>query len=170
MVHACVCDHPFEVGLREGDKGTVEGGKDRDDCNKGRGNPKCAGSHLQREAHKAVGAKLEQHAGENHAACRRCLDMCEWQPRVEGKQRRFHREADQQGNKGQPRSQARQWRRGDGGTHVECARGTAEIQCQNREQHRQAAEQSVQKEGEGGPPTLLRVVPPPRDDEVHTDE
>jgi len=170
VVDARVGDHSLEVRLREGDERPVERRDDGEHRDIRCGGAEGAGRHLQGEADEPVGAELEEHPGQYGAARRWGLGVRKGEPGMEREERRFDGEGDQECDERQRRRQPRERRGGDDRPHVEGARFAAEIERDDCQQQRQAAEQRVEEEGERRPLALERVVPPARDDEVHRDE
>ena len=123
------------------------------------------GEHRQAEAHEAVGADLQQHARQEHAAGCRGLDVGQRQPGVQRHQRHLHREAGKQrqedpklppgvhGLRGQVPRQL-----GDREGHHPAARG--KIMGIIPEHHRQQTQQRQHAAGEREEEELHRRVTP----------
>ena len=133
--------------------------------------PRGQREHRQREAQEAVGAELQQHAGQDHRAARRRLDVRVGQPGVQ----REDRHLDGEGQRERPEAQQlrrvrqRQVRQRDV-VEAEAAGGgvVLHVEVEDRHQHQQRADQRVDHE-------LDRRVEPPLaapdpDDEVHRDQ
>ena len=129
------------------------------------------GEDRQAEAVEAVGAHLQQDAGEDHRAGRRGLDVGVGEPGVEREHRDLDREAEEEGEEDpDPRAP-------DGGRrpelqqldHVEGPRpqrlAGLEVEGDDAEQHQHRAEQGVEEELDRG--VELPRPAPDADDEVH---
>ena len=120
------------------------------------------------EADQAVGADLEQQAGQDHGAGGGRLGVRVGQPGVHGERRQLHGEGGEEaqhepGGRGRRHRRAQQLRVVEG----EGARGALvdEVQGQDGDQHQQAADLREDEELDGGVDAAL--VAPHRDEEVH---
>ena len=128
----------------------------------------------QREADEAVGAHLQQHAGQDHRARGGRLDVGVGQPGVEREHRDLDREAQEEGQEHPELQVGRDLHAQPGGV-VEAAgrrelgqRLGAEVEREDAEQHHHRAHERVEEELDRGvePP---RAAPDP-DQEVHRDQ
>jgi len=171
VADARIGDELLEVLLHERDRGPVEDGdhgQARDQRHEVDGR---VGEERQAEAQHAVGAHLQQHAGQDHRPCRRRLDVGVGQPRVQWEHRHLDGEGQEEGEEG-PELQV---------VRVDDIAQGADVEGQPRalvvdvphdgddgDEHEQAAHEGEQHE-------LDRRVDLPRpapdaDDEVHRDE
>ncbi len=167
VVDGGVGDHPFEVGLREGDQRAVQHGDHADaDEDEGVLAPG-VGQDGHGDAQEAVGAHLQQHPGEDRRPGGRGLGVRGWQPGVEGHGRGFHRQSDGDGQEDESAVCRASGRRVGVGQldDVEGVGFGGQVEADEAEQQSEGAEEGVEEElqgGAGGAP-----VSPPRDDEVH---
>ena len=123
--------------------------------------------HRQREAQEAVAAHLQQHAGQDHRARRRRLDMRVGQPGMDRPHRHLDRE---RGEEGQPQPVLH------AGREAACAQQhrrmsvvpACEIDREDRQQHQHRAEQRVEEELEGRVDAPRAA--PDADDQEHRDQ
>ena len=124
------------------------------------------------EAQHAVGAHLQEHAGENDRTASRRLGVCIGQPRMQREQRHLHREGDHEGDEqptagGDPEVRLLsnfneiESERSDVATCDECGGDDAD-------EHEGGSRHRVQEELRCGIHTL--VITPVADQEVHRDE
>ena len=122
----------------------------------------------QREAQEAVGAHLQQNAGQDHGAGGRRLHVRVGQPGVEGEHRHFDGEADEERPEHpllHVQRQVELHQLGDfEGVDAELV-VVLEVQRQDAEQHQDRAGQRVEEELDGG--VQLARAAPHADDEVH---
>ena len=179
VADAGIRDEALHVALRHGHQGAVQ---DADDGQRGHeADHVVAGRRQQRqaEAHKAVGAHLQQHAGQHDAARGRRVGMRVGQPGVEREHRHLDGEAQEQRQEdqvlgGQPDEdgfgrhphvvdQLDDVERQFAGAVIAVA--VEEVERQDAQQHEHRAEQRVEEELD------CRIQPPPvppdADQEVH---
>ena len=123
------------------------------------------GEHRQREADEAVAAHLQEHAGEDHRARGRRLDVGVGKPGMDRPHRHLHREA---GEEGEPEPGLRLGR--EIGRHQVRDEGRVGVihHPQHRDQHQHRAEQGVEEEFIGRVDAVLAA--PDADDQVHRDQ
>ena len=114
----------------------------------------------------SVSAHLEQHAGQDHADCGGCLDVGVRQPGMEREGRNLDREADEQGDPGDPlEGHAIAARVGRECGHVKRRRRGVVVQPQHRQQDQDRAQQGVQEELDRG--VFAPRAAPDADQEIH---
>ena len=114
----------------------------------------------------SVGAHLEQHAGQNHANRGGRLDVGVGQPGMERKGRNFDREADEQGDPGDPLERhAIAARVGRERGHVKRRGRGVVVQPQHRQQDQDRAQQGVEEELDRG--VFAARTAPDADQEIH---
>ena len=121
--------------------------------------------HRQREADEAVAAELQQHAGEDHRARGRRLDVGVGQPGVDRPHRQLDREA---GEEGEEQPLLRLDREIVGHQRRDRGRVRRRRHVDHGDQHQHRAEQGVEEE------FVARLDPlgaaPDADDQVHRDQ
>ena len=131
------------------------------------------GEERHAEAQQAVAAELEQHAGEDHRAGGRCLDVRVGQPGVEREHRHLDREGEEEAGEGEElerRVEAEAAQR----LVVERAgpRARGDLvgvgHAQDRDEHEQRADERVEDELDRGVDAVGAA--PDADDQVHRDE
>ena len=125
----------------------------------------------ERESHQAVGAHLQQHAGQDDRAGGRRLHVRVRQPRVEREERHLDRKRDGKGQEEPALRLGRDVERVELQQVEAVAAGRLAVQvgeAEDRDQHQDAARHRVEHELDGGVDAL--VVAPDPDEEVHRDE
>ena len=98
MADAAVGDQLLDVVLGLGAEAAVDDADDRQGADQRHADADAGvGGQRQAQPQEAVGAHLEQHAGQEHAAGRRRLDVGQRQPGVHREQRHLDREAGHHG-------------------------------------------------------------------------
>ena len=96
MADARIRDELLHVGLHHRDQRAVDDADDREDGEIRREERGGERKERKRESHAAVRAHLQQHAGQNHRAGGRRLDVRVGQPGVEREQRHLDRERERE--------------------------------------------------------------------------
>ena len=109
-----VGDDLLDVGLHEREAGAVEDAHDRERHDHGREQLRRIGEQREAELHEAVRAHLQQHAGEDHRARGRRLDVRVGQPRVQRHDRHLDRERQRERGEQHRLHRQRQLARGRG--------------------------------------------------------
>ena len=102
MADAGVGDQPLDVALGQGDQRPVDDAATDSHSSHGSRTAVASGSIGRLNRTKAVGADLQQDAGQDHAAGRRGLHVGQRQPGVQRKQRHLDRESGKQCQEDQP--------------------------------------------------------------------
>ncbi len=151
MVDRQVGNHPFQIRLRP----RRERGKD-DRANRQSEQPRAEDFDFMREkwqqqAHETVNAHFREHPGQHHRHAGGCAFVSVGQPGVKRKERHFHRESEKDSGKGEPRElTGEEPVFAEIGQCGEIERAPREIDSEEREQHRDAAEKCVnEKLGRG---------------------
>ena len=165
--HRRVGDQLLQVGLHQRDEGAVDDADHREDAHERREAHRRVREERDGEPEEAVAAHLQQHAGQDHRARGRGLDVRVGQPGVERPHRHLDREGEGAGQE-EPGLERRVQRRGDELRDVEAREPGARVEHQERHQHQHAARERVEEELDRGvdPP----LVAPDPDEEVHRDE
>ncbi len=87
----------FQITLRERGQPAIKDRRDRKPQDVGHEDVSPVGRDGQGKAQEAIGAHLEQDAGEEHASGGGRFDVRRWQPRVKGKHRHFDGEGNEEG-------------------------------------------------------------------------
>ncbi|QYU71032.1 division plane positioning ATPase MipZ [Leptolyngbya sp. 15MV] len=125
----------------------------------------CLGEHRQAEADEAVAAHLEQHARQDHRACRGRLHVRVWQPCMHRPHRHLDREA---GEEREPQPGLRFGREIVLHQRRDVGRPRLVHHPQHRDQHQHRAQQRVEEELVAGVDTVRPA--PDADDEIHRDQ
>ncbi len=98
-----VGDEPLDVLLHRGHHGAVEDADDAEGDEHGGEEVRRVGEQVEPEAHEAVRAQLEHHAGQDHRAGGGGLGVGVGQPGVQREQRHLDREREREGEEDPPR-------------------------------------------------------------------
>ncbi|SST07641.1 Uncharacterised protein [Acinetobacter baumannii] len=172
--NAGVGDQALDVGLREGQQGTVEDADDAEPHGDRREFRRGVGEQRQGEADQAVGGGLQEDAGEVHGAGGGRLGVGVRQPGMHRHHRHLHREGDEEAEHQQPFHVGAQLGLQQGGVVEGDHAGGIEVdehQAEDRHQHHQAAGLGEDEELGGGVDAgllaVIGTVSPQRDEEVH---
>ena len=144
MVDRKIGNHPFQIGLcprgerREDDRANRQPKQPRTE------DFDFVWEERQQQAHETVNAHLRKHTRKHHRDADRRGFICIGQPGVKWKERHFHREAEKDSGKGEPREIAgEQSSFSEIGERGKVERAFREINSEKRQQHRDAAEKCV---------------------------
>ncbi len=166
-----VGDELLEVGLDQGHDRAIDDGDERQHDDGHREGLRGVREERQREADEAVGAQLEQHAGQDHRAGRRRLHVRVGQPGVEGHHGHLDGEGQEEGQEGArlehvAEGEAAQLLVVEGtGEGAAMGRREGEGGGQDGHQHEQRADERVEDELDRGVDAVGAA--PDADDEVH---
>ena len=180
VTHRRISDESLEIGLRKRYQRPVEDSHNAQAEDPRGGGGCCLREHRQGEAKEAIDADLEEDAGEIDASPRRCLNVRQREPGVEGNDRHLDGKAGKQGQKHPPlqpsplgihrERMGRQagGERGDVEGERAGVRGVPQDDREQAEERKHAPGEGVDEELHRGPTAV--VVPPDADEEKQRHE